>query len=459
MLAAYKMRPLSGMNKPRTLIVGLGKTGLSCARYLSRAGVPVAITDSRVQPPELAQLRAEFPDLAMFVGGFDPVAFDAAEQIVISPGVSVQEPLVAQAIARGVPVIGDIELFARCVNKPVIGITGSNGKSTVTRLVGDMIAAAQRRVAVGGNFGTPALELLDQGEVDFYVLELSSFQLETTFSLDAAVATCLNISPDHMDRYADMAAYREAKLRIFRGNGIVVINRDDAALRDVRPDDRKVRTFGLNAPAADDFGLRVRHGEEWLAKGDHLLMPAREVRIVGSHNTANALAALCIGDALGLSMAAMLDVLRKFPGLPHRTQYVAEADGVRWYDDSKGTNVGATIAALHGMPGRVVLIAGGLAKGQEFSALRDAVAQKARAVVLIGKDAGLIEEALRGACPLVHARDMQDAVVQARAAAQTGDAVLLSPACASFDMFNNYEHRGHVFAAAVHALLATQVTR
>lgn len=440
-------------DKHRTLIVGLGKTGLSCTRYLSRRGVPVAITDSRVQPPELAALRAEFPDLAVFVGGFDAAAFAAAEEIVVSPGVSVREPLVAQAIARGVPVIGDIELFARVVKKPVLAITGSNGKSTVTRLVGDMIAAAQRRVAVGGNFGIPALELFDEGEVDFFVLELSSFQLETTHTLNAAVAVCLNLSPDHLDRHANMEEYRAAKLRIFRGNGLIVMNRDDGALRDEQFPGRKMRTFGLNPPGDDDFGLRVRHGEEWLAKGEHLLLPAREVRIVGMHNIANALAALCMGDALGLSMAAMLDVLRKFPGLPHRTQFVAEAAGVRWYDDSKGTNVGATVAALQGLPGRVVLIAGGQAKGQDFSTLRAVVVSKARAVVLIGQDAELIETALRGACPLPHASSMQDAVVLARALAQPGDAVLLSPACASFDMFKNYEHRGQVFASEVRAVL------
>lgn len=433
----------------RTLIVGLGKTGLSCARYLARQGVPVAITDSRLQPPELNALREEFPDIAMFVGGFDAAAFAATEEIIISPGVSVQEPLVAAAIARGVPVIGDIELFARVVSKPVVAITGSNGKSTVTQLVGDMIAAAQRHVAVGGNIGTPALDLLSQGAVDFYVLELSSFQLETTHSLNVAAAVCLNVTPDHLDRYDGMDDYRAAKLRIFRGDGVIVVNRDDALTNMYAPPKRDVRSFGLDAADGNNFGLRINNGVEWLAQGERLLMPASDVLIAGRHNTSNALAALSLGDAIGLPMDAMLTVLRRFPGLPHRTQFVAERDNIRWYNDSKGTNVGATQAALEGMPGKVVLIAGGLGKGQDFSVLRAAVAAKARAVMLIGKDAPLIDQALTGVCPLVRCKDMREAVQQARLAAQSGDVVLLSPACSSFDMFAGYDHRGQVFTDEV----------
>jgi len=446
MLAAMK---INAKLQHRTLIVGLGKTGLSCARYLARQGVPVAITDSRLQPPELNALREEFPDIAMFVGGFDAAAFAAAEEIIVSPGVSVQEPLVAAAIARGVPVIGDIELFARVVTKPVVAITGSNGKSTVTQLVGDMIAAAQRHVAVGGNIGTPALDLLGQGAVDFYVLELSSFQLETTHSLNVAAAVCLNVTPDHLDRYHGMDEYRAAKLRIFRGDGVIIVNRDDALTNMYAPPKRDVRSFGLDAPTGNNFGLRTSGGVEWLAQGAKLLMPVSDVLIAGRHNTSNALAALCLGDAIGLPMDAMLMVLRRFPGLPHRTQFVAERDNIRWYNDSKGTNVGATQAALEGMPGKVVLIAGGLGKGQDFSVLRAAVAAKARAVCLIGKDASLIEQALTGVCPLVRCKDMREAVQQARLAAQSGDVVLLSPACSSFDMFTGYDHRGQVFTDEV----------
>jgi UDP-N-acetylmuramoylalanine--D-glutamate ligase len=440
--------------KHRCLIVGLGKTGLSVARFLGGQGVPVAVTDSRAQPPELGTLRAEFPDMAVFVGGFDSTAFAAAEQIIVSPGISVKEPAIAAAAARGVPILGDIELFARCVRRPVIGITGSNGKSTVTTLVGKMAEAAQLAVAVGGNLGTPALELLRGESVDIYVLELSSFQLETTQTLNCAAAVCLNLSPDHMDRYADMAAYREAKLRVYRGDGVAVINRDDPLLNDLEFTDRTVRSFGLGAPSDEHLGLRTRGGEEWLCKGEALLMPASQVRMSGRHNIANALAALCLGEAIGLPVETMLEVLRQFPGLPHRTQFVAEKDGIAWYNDSKGTNVGATIAAINGMPGKVVLLAGGLGKGQDFSSLRRVVAQRARAVVLFGQDAPVIEAALGGVVPIKTATDMASAVVCARQLAQTGDSVLLSPACASFDMFTGYEHRGRVFIDEVGRMLA-----
>ncbi len=444
-----------GSVKPNTLIVGLGKTGLSCARFLTAHGVPLAVTDSRAQPPGLVELQQNLPDIAVFVGGFDPAAFAAAQQLIVSPGVSLREPLIVEAMLRGTPVLGDVELFARHAKAPVIAITGSNGKSTVTTLTGEMAKCAGRNVRVGGNLGTPALDLLEDIEPDLYVLELSSFQLETTGSLNAAAAAVLNISIDHMDRYQSMDEYIAAKERVYRGTGIMVLNAGDAVVMAMAQHDRVRMCFGLNEPKSNDFGVIDSAGEAWLAHGSRPLIAVAEVRIKGWHNIENALAALALGNAVGLPMDAMLNALRNFPGLPHRSQWVAEFDGVTWYNDSKGTNVGATLAALKGMPGKVVLIAGGLGKDADFTPLRQASLDKARAVVLIGRDAPLIETALNGVVPVAHAMTMRDAVMQARYLAQPGDVVLLSPACASFDMFNGYEERGQVFADAVLELAVT----
>ncbi len=444
---------------PKTLIVGLGKTGLSVARYLRAQGVSVAVTDSRANPPGMEQARLEMPDTALFTGGFDPDAFAAAELLVVSPGVPVSEPLVAQAVARGAPVIGDIELFAQAVRAPVVAITGSNGKSTVTSLLGQMARLAGVRVAVGGNLGEPALDLLDEG-VELYVLELSSFQLETTQTLAPKAATVLNVSADHMDRYPSLEDYAAAKARVFDHAEIAVLNRDDPVVRAMAGRAQAEIGFTLADPRSrDDFGLIERAGETWLVRGQEPLMATGEIAVAGRHNLANALAALALGSACGLPVTSMREALRRFRGLPHRTVLVAARRGVRWYDDSKGTNPGATVAALRGLvdpagSGRAVLIAGGDCKGADFSPLLPVVRDAARAVVLIGRDAPLLERVLRGAVPLLHARDMEDAVALAADAALPGDCVLLSPACASFDMFDNYEHRGRVFAAAVQGLPA-----
>ncbi len=441
-------------NKPKVLVVGLGKTGLSCARYLSAHGYELAVTDSRDQPPGLETLRTELPDVALFLGGFEERVFDLAEELVVSPGVSVKHPLIERAQARGVPVIGDIELFARAATAPVIAITGSNGKSTVTSLVGAMAREAGRDVRIGGNLGTPALDLLRDNEPDCYVLELSSFQLETTYSLNAAAAAVLNVSADHLDRYADVAAYAEAKRRVLHGDGVMVLNADEPVVAAMAEAGRRCVYFTLGEPEGDNYGLRHRDGQTWLCRGAQELIEADDLLLRGSHNLANALAALALGEAAGFEMEAMLVALRGFPGLAHRTQWVANANGIDWYDDSKGTNVGATIAAVQGMSGPVVLIAGGDGKGQDFSPLQPVLAQKARAVVLIGRDAPLIEQALGGSVPVEHAKDMEAAVEAAQRLAQPGDSVLLSPACASFDMFSGYEERGRVFAEAVRRVLA-----
>lgn len=450
--AAGNMPMEQPITASRTLIVGLGSTGLSCARFLARQGVEVAITDSRAQPPALEQLRAELPDIPLFVGGFNEAAFARAERIVLSPGVSLEEPFLARAQTRGVEVIGDIELFARAATAPVVAITGTNGKSTVTTLVGEMAIAAGKEVRVGGNLGTPALDLLDDTRADFYVLELSSFQLETTYSLAGHTAALLNLSPDHLDRYRNQEAYGLAKQRIFRNAALQVVNRDDAPVLALADAARPMRGFTLGVPAPGDFGLRRRDDREWLAQGEDLLLPADELRMAGRHNLANALAALAIGTGMGLAMDAMLETLRQFPGLPHRTQWLREHQGVTWYNDSKGTNVGATEAAIAGMSGPVVLIAGGEGKGQDFTPLARVMAAAGRGAVLIGRDALLIEQVLRDVVPVVHARSMEEAVACADEMAVPGDCVLLSPACASFDMFENYVQRGRVFAAAVERL-------
>lgn len=441
----------------KTLVVGLGKTGLSCARYLRRQGVPVAVVDSRQTPPGLEDARLEMPDLALFLGGFDSDVFAAAEQLIVSPGVSLRETAIAAAAERGVPVHGDIELFAKAAKAPVAAITGSNGKSSVTTLVGLMARLAGVRAAVGGNLGQPALDLLDDG-VELYVLELSSFQLESTSSLEAKVATVLNVSADHMDRYRDLAEYAGAKARILRGASTAALNLDDPHVRLMAGIAQLDQGFGLGAPKNDaDYGLVEYAGEPWLVRGTTPLMPAREVAAKGRHNLSNALAALAMGEACGLPDIAMQEALRTFRGLPHRTSLVATKGGLDWYDDSKGTNPGATVAALNGLIdpsgfARAVLIAGGDCKGADFESLATAVERAARAVVLIGRDAPLIERVVKGRVRTLKAKDMVDAVRLAFEAAQPGDCVLLSPACASFDMFDNYEHRGRVFAAAVREL-------
>jgi len=433
-----------------TLVVGLGKSGLSMVRTLVALGAAVTVIDSRAAPPGLAELERDFPKVSCYLGGFIPEAFAKAARLVVSPGVSVQTPWIARAAAQGIPVWGDIELFARLSKAPVAAITGANGKSTVTTLLGLMAAKAGLRVAVGGNLGPPALDLLrTQPTAALYVLELSSFQLETTYSLNARAATVLNISPDHMDRYASLADYAQAKRRIFRGDGCMVINADDPIVAAMAEPGRPVVRFTLNEPAASEFGLRHRYDETWLAYGDDGWFATTELKIKGSHNLANALAALSLGQALGLERSAMLSALREFPGLPHRTQWVMDHQGVSWVDDSKGTNVGATVAAVQGLPGPLVLIAGGDGKGQDFTPLRMALKHKVRAAVLMGRDGPLIAAVLDGTVPLYKAKDMEQAVTLAADLARPGDRVLLSPACASFDMFSGYEERGAVFAAAV----------
>ena len=435
----------------RTLVVGLGVTGLSVARFLAARGVEVAVTDSREAPPELEAIRRELPDVALFVGGFDASIFARAERIVLSPGVALSEPLLLEARARGVEVIGDIELFARSAVAPVIGITGSNGKSTVTTLVGEMARQAGKDVRIGGNLGTPALDLLQAQEPDFYVLELSSFQLETLGSLRCLAATVLNISADHLDRYASIEAYAEAKRQVYAGAQVQIVNRDDVAAAALASDGKMV-SFGLNEPAEGDFGIIDSGAGEWIVRGGERWMPVAHLRLPGRHNLANALAALALGEAAGLERNAMLQVLREFQGLPHRTQWVAERNGVAWYNDSKATNTGAALAAVQGFDAPLVLIAGGQGKDADFHEFAVGVEKHVKAVVLIGEAADEIEQALAGRVVVQRAASLEAAVQAADILASPGDSVLLSPACASFDMFTDYRARGESFVRAVQEL-------
>jgi len=448
-----------------SVVVGLGKTGASCLRYLAKRGIAVSATDTRRSPPGLAELGDLAKTLDIRLGGFDLSLLDGASQVLMSPGVSLEEPIASQARARGIEVLGDIELFARAVQVPVIGITGTNGKSTVTSLVARMAAAAGRRVLAGGNLGNPALDLLEQPTPDLYVLELSSFQLETTTSLELLAAVVLNVTADHLDRYASVSAYARAKARIFAKASTVVLNADDprvaamragltgvAALRGAAlRDPPRILTFSTQRPDSDFALLHIGDRIHLARRGEPVLDISR-MKITGLHNAANALAALALGEAAGLKLSPMLEALETFPGLEHRSAWVADLAGVRYIDDSKGTNVGATLAAVSGLSGPLILIAGGQGKGQDFSPLAAAVRGKLRHAVLIGKDAAVVESALRGVCTTERAATMDAAVSAAAAVARPGDTVLLSPACASFDMFRDYAHRGDVFAAAVRSL-------
>lgn len=437
----------SNMQQAYTLVVGLGVTGMSVVKYLHALGEPVMVADSREQPPALAALQQHYPDIDVHCGTFDADMFKHARRIVISPGVPLSSPAVQEAQQAGIDITGDIDLFAHEANAPVVGITGSNGKSTVTTLLNAMATRAGVRVAMGGNIGTPALSLLAD-DVQLYILELSSFQLETMRELQLEAGVVLNISDDHMDRYPDLAGYALSKHNLYQHSRNWVVNRDDALASQPPYIARQVTGFSLQAPAENEFGLNVVDGKSYLCFGDKALLCSDELKIKGQHNVANALAALALGRYLDLDMAVMLDTLRDFTGLPHRTQWVREHNAVTWYNDSKATNVGAALAAIQGLPGKHVLIAGGEGKGADFSALRD-VAPRLRAAVLIGRDAKLIAAALGDTVNHVYAKDMKQAVQLSADLAEAGDNVLLSPACASFDMFNHFEHRGEVFMREV----------
>lgn len=435
----------------KRLIIGLGETGLSCARYFNRLKLPFTLLDSRLDPPKLAEFQKEFPHAAYRLGPFDPNHFQDCNELIVSPGVDLQEKNISTAIKQyKLKPLGDIELFGQHAQAPIIAITGSNAKGTVTSLVGDMIVQAELKVAVGGNIGKPALDLLEGPIPDFYVLEISSFQLETTYHLRPKLASILNISPDHLDRHQTFAAYIQAKQRIYQECEIALWNQEDL---NTYPNHKVKKTisFGLESPKPNskEFGLKLVDQKTYLAKGNQILLPVEKMPIKGRHNWANALAALTIGQAIGLPIPPMLATLCQFKGLPHRCQWVKEHEGVTWYNDSKATNVGATLAALNGLgpaiSGKIILIAGGLAKGADFTLLHDPLKRYVKKMILIGRDAPLLKNTLAKSTAIDMSNDLKQAVHLAHQTATRGDIVLLSPACASMDMFKNYEERGDIF--------------
>lgn len=440
--------------KVSNLVFGLGLTGLSVARYLKRSGIKAVYVDSRKEPPGLAELQELLPGTEILLGGESNVVPGNIDRIVASPGVADSEPLIASALASGIDVVSDIELFADAAQAPIIAVTGSNGKSTVTTLLRLMCEAGSRTALAGANLGEPALDLLLEDTPDFYVLELSSFQLQRTHKLAAKVAVLLNVTADHLDWHENETRYRAAKYRIFKDATAAVINRVDPDVAEHVAPGTTVVSFGPDAPAEGHYGLREEGGDCFLARGEQLLLSTSELALVGRHNQLNALAALAAGELIGLDLSAMLQVLAEFPGLPHRMQLVAHKGGVDYIDDSKATNVGAAVASIESIDGYIVLIAGGESKGGDFSMLADALDNRLKAAVLIGKDADRIADALADAGPVHMAQDIGRAVEQAASLAQPGDTVLLAPACASFDQFANYKARGEAFVAAVLGLTA-----
>lgn len=439
------------------VVVGLGISGVSAVNFLVDAGYRVAVTDSRETPPGCEKIPA---NIEKVFGSIDEELLLQAEEIILSPGLPLDLPEIQQAITKGIPVISEIQLLRRATDVPVVAITGSNAKSTVTTLIGQMAQAAGKNVAVGGNLGRPALDLL-KDKPELIILELSSFQLETTSNLNAEVAVVLNMSEDHLDRHGNMLNYHQAKHRIFQQVKKVVYNRDDALTRPLIPDSTPIQSFGLNAPDMNEYGiLRDTDGTMWLARGRERLLRTDLMYIQGMHNMANALACLALGEAIGLPQDRMLDTLKTFKGLEHRCEYVTTKKDVRYYNDSKGTNVGATVAAVEGLGqalasntvGKVALILGGVGKGQDFTVLRTALERFVKVAVLIGEDASQISQAIDGTTEIVFAKTLQEAVDICQEMTVPNDVVLLSPACASFDMFKNYGDRGHQFVKYVETL-------
>lgn len=437
----------------KMLVAGLGASGVAAVRYLLSEGASVQVWDSTGAPPKLAEIKDSISAADNLCGkNVSDLALGSFKTAVLSPGISLESELAVALKAAAVEIIGDIELFARAANDagvPVIGITGSNGKSTVTTLVGEMAKAAGLRVGVGGNLGPASLSLL-RDDAQLYVLELSSFQLETTTSLRCKAATILNLSQDHLDRHGTMEVYGRIKATIFNRCEHSIVNRDDAAVMALSPGN--VTTFGIDKPAAHQYGLAETAQGLSLVRGDEVALPQAALKIFGLHNAANALAALALADAAGIAREASVRALKAFAGLPHRCEFVAEVDGVSYFNDSKGTNVGSTVAAINGLPAPIVWLAGGQGKGQDFSELGEPLARKGRAAILFGEDAGKIEKDIAGALPVYREVDMFAALKRAQGIAVSGDRVLLSPACASFDQFKSYVDRGEKFRAAVKEL-------
>ena len=450
MSAVKKQKP--ALSKADIIVFGLGVTGMSVARYLKRNGIDALFVDSRSEPPGLDELHELLPEADVILGDCADVGLKTINRIIASPGVADTAPLLTLARESGIDVVSDIELFAQDAQAPIVAVTGSNGKSTVTTLLALMCDAAGMTALAGANLGEPALDLLQQDKPDFYVLELSSFQLQRTNALPAKVAVLLNISADHLDWHESEKNYRKAKYRIFENADAAVIGRDDPDIARQVGKGTRVISFGPDAPEDGHYGLLEEEGTAFLARGEQLLLATSELALMGRHNQLNALAALAAGELMGLELSAMLQVLAEFPGLAHRMQLVARKKGVDFINDSKATNVGAALASIASIDGIIVLIAGGEAKGGDFNDLSKALNDRLRAAVLIGSDAERIADALADAAPVHIANDINEAVVQAAGYAEPGDTVLLAPGCASFDQFPNYMARGDAFAEAVQDL-------
>lgn len=442
------------MNQPFYLIAGLGKTGRSISGYLQRRNIDFAVFDTRNQVDGLTEFNQEFPGVEVYLGNLPAAVYSGLTGIITSPGVPLDGPVFQDANRLNIPVIGDIECLVREIKEPIIAITGTNGKSTVTTLVGDMAKAAGLSVAVAGNIGTPVLDLLDDGQhYDLWVLELSSFQLDLTHTMSPVAASILNITADHLDRHHSYTAYIAAKQRVYQHANVIIHNRDDSQTYPIVDPQNLISSFGLDEGVAGNWGIITKNDSDYLANGGECLLSVDALRIKGRHNWQNALAACALAEAAGIDKKYMISVLKNFSGLPHRCQWVRTLDSVDWINDSKGTNIGATISAITGIGGssggKIVLIAGGLGKGADFTDLQVAVSDYVRSVVLIGADAGIIEQALSGVAPVLRASTLDDAVACARAEAKPGDVVLLSPACASQDMFRDFNHRGESYARLV----------
>ncbi len=438
------------------IVVGLGKTGMSCVRFLKKQGKTVAVTDTRTTPPMLQELKQEYPEVVFIPETMDADFLNLAGEIIVSPGVSLQQPGIQQVIAEGLPVYGDIELFCQQARAPIVAITGSNGKSTVTTLLSLMVEEADMRGKTGANLGTPALDLLADPVPEFYLLELSSFQLESTFSLNAYASVVLNISSDHMDRYNDPDDYVKAKQRIYTGNGVMIINEDDPVVKQMFEPERRCLRFSLHSESGAEFTLT--EDGNWLCHGQQQMVRVSELAIKGQHNIANALAAMALASTMNIPESAVVSVLKSFTGLPHRCQLVGTVNGVDWINDSKATNVGACIASIEGLnkPGRVILIAGGDSKGADLEPLLPLIQQHVKHILLLGIDAERFQRLVADSIPVSLVEDMPNAVEAASEFAQAGDIVLLAPACASLDMFQDYQQRGQVFIQAVNALRKDQ---
>lgn len=436
----------------RDIVVGIGSTGLSVARYLQRKGIEARFVDSRLEPPGLKALLEICPKAEISLGEVPAKFLKKVDRMIVSPGVADDEPLLAFGRDRGIAVMSDIEVFAGDVEAPVVAVTGSNGKSTVTTLLSLMCEAAGKVGLAGANLGRPALDLLENGRPDFYLLELSSFQLQRTAYLPAKVAVLLNISPDHLDWHADEAEYAAAKYRIFEHARSAVFNRADERSAARVAGLHSTISFALDEPGPGQYGLRTDDGVEFLARGEKLLLSTDDIAMVGAHNQANSLAALAAAELMGLKLTDTLQVLNEFPGLPHRMQFVARIGGVDYINDSKATNVGAAVASVASIRGPVVLIAGGQGKGGDFTALAQSVHAQLRAAVLIGEDAEAIAAEFAELATVYRADDLRAAVREAARIAEPGDTVLLAPACASFDQFGSYGERGDTFCRLVGGL-------